>query len=142
MLSIGQTGQVFGEHGVGKTSTFMSYIPEAYPGTGRASIPAANLTPDDLLVNAPVRDTASGELVLRQLLMRQLRPGRPFVLVIDDSLQAGDMIQAQLMQVACNWTLGEHDLRAMGCIGCSSPTTSRRWRPAQAAPTWPSSTGW
>lgn len=117
MLSMGQTGQVFGEHGVGKTSTFMSYIPKAYPGTEVVLIPAANLTPDDLLVNAPVRDDRSGELALRQLLMRQLRPGRPFVLLIDDSLQAGDMIQAQLMQVACNWTLGEHDLRAMGCIG-------------------------
>ncbi|WP_312888042.1 AAA family ATPase [Nonomuraea rhodomycinica] len=117
MLSMGQTGQVFGEHGIGKTSTFMSYIPEAYPGTEVVLIPAANLTPDDLLVNAPVRDDRSGELALRQLLMRQLRPGRPFVLLIDDSLQAGDTIQAQLMQVACNWTLGEHDLRALGCVG-------------------------
>lgn len=117
MLSMGQTGQVFGEHGIGKTSTFMSYIPKAHPGTEVVLIPAANLTPDDLLVNAPVRDHRSGELALRQLLMRQLRPGRPFVLLIDDSLQAGDTIQAQLMQVACNWTLGEHDLRAMGCVG-------------------------
>ncbi|WP_328808498.1 AAA family ATPase [Nonomuraea montanisoli] len=117
MLSMGQTGQVFGEHGIGKTSTFLSYIPQAYPGTEVVLIPAANLTPDDLLVNAPVRDERSGELALRQLLMRQLRPGRPFVLLIDDSLQAGDTIQAQLMQVACNWTLGEHDLRALGCVG-------------------------
>ncbi|MEO3868759.1 AAA family ATPase [Nonomuraea sp. B12E4] len=117
MLAMGQTGQVFGEHGIGKTSTFLSYIPRAHPGTEVVLVPAANLTPDDLLVNAPVRDERSGELALRQLIMRQLRPGRPFVLLIDDSLQAGDTIQAQLMQVACNWTLGEHDLRELGCVG-------------------------
>lgn len=55
--------------------------------------------------------------MLRQLIMRQLRPGRPFVLLIDDSLQAGDTVQSQLMQIACSWTLGEHDLRELGCIG-------------------------
>ena len=49
--------------------------------------------------------------------MRQLTPGVPFVLLIDDSLQAGETIQSQLMQIACNWTLGEHDLRALGCVG-------------------------
>jgi len=64
-----------------------------------------------------VRDPHSGELVLRQLVMSQLKPGTPFVLLIDDSLQAGDTIQSQLMQIACNWTLGEHDLRALGCVG-------------------------
>ncbi|GAA2213759.1 hypothetical protein GCM10009850_092220 [Nonomuraea monospora] len=116
MLAMGQTGQVFGEHGIGKTSTFLSYIPRAHPGTEVVLVPAANLTPDDLLVNAPVRGER-GELALQQLIMRQLRPGRPFVLLIDDSLQAGDTIQSQLMQVACNWTLGEHDLRALGCVG-------------------------
>ncbi|MEU9790164.1 ATP-binding protein [Streptomyces sparsogenes] len=117
MIAMGQTGQVFGEHGIGKTSTFLSYIPEAHPGTEVILVPAANLTPDDLLVNAPVRDEHSGELVLTQLIMRQLSPGRPFVLLIDDSLQAGETIQSQLMQIACNWTLGEHDLRALGCVG-------------------------
>ncbi|TYB50617.1 AAA domain-containing protein [Nonomuraea sp. PA05] len=116
MLAMGQTGQVFGEHGIGKTSTFLSYIPRAHPGTEVVLVPAANLTPDDLLVNAPVRGDR-GELALQQLIMRQLRPGRPFVLLIDDSLQAGDTIQSQLMQVACNWTLGEHDLRELGCVG-------------------------
>ncbi|NJP96701.1 AAA family ATPase [Nonomuraea sp. FMUSA5-5] len=116
MLATGQTGQVFGEHGIGKTSTFLSYIPRAHPGTEVVLVPAANLTPDDLLVNAPVR-TERGELALRQLIMRQLSPGRPFVLLIDDSLQAGETIQSQLMQVACTWTLGEHDLRALGCVG-------------------------
>ncbi|MFK4188728.1 AAA family ATPase [Streptomyces sparsogenes] len=117
MIAMGQTGQVFGEHGIGKTSTFLSYIPEAHPGTEVILVPAANLTPDDLLVNAPVRDERSGELVLTQLIMRRLSPGRPFVLLIDDSLQAGETIQSQLMQIACNWTLGEHDLRALGCVG-------------------------
>ncbi|CAM3157325.1 AAA family ATPase [Stackebrandtia soli] len=116
MISMGQTGQVFGEHGIGKTATFLSHIPERHPGTEVVLVPAANLTPDDLLVNAPVR-TESGELALRQLIMRQLRPGSPFVLLIDDSLQAGDLIQSQLMQIACNWTLGEHDLRSLGCVG-------------------------
>ncbi|MEV4116644.1 hypothetical protein [Nonomuraea sp. NPDC049695] len=57
---MGQTGQVFGEHGIGKTSTFLSYIPRAHPGTEVVLVPAANLTPDDLLVNAPVR-TERGE---------------------------------------------------------------------------------
>jgi hypothetical protein len=117
MIELGQTGQVFGEHGIGKTSTFFSHVPRAYPDAELVFVPAANLTPDDLLVNAPVRDAGSGELVLRQLVMRQLKPGRPFVLLIDDSLQAGETIQSQLMQIACNWTLGEHDLRALGCIG-------------------------
>ncbi|WP_415925506.1 ATP-binding protein [Streptomyces sp. ME19-01-6] len=117
MIAMGQTGQVFGEHGIGKTSTFLSYVPEAHPGTEVILVPAANLTPDDLLVNAPVRDDHSGELVLTQLIMRQLTPGTPFVLLIDDSLQAGETIQSQLMQIACNWTLGEHDLRALGCVG-------------------------
>lgn len=114
MIDIGQTGQVFGAHGIGKTATFLSHVPESYE---LVFVPAANLTPDDLLVNAPVRDEATGELVLRQLVMSQLRPGRPFVLLIDDSLQAGEAIQSQLMQIACNWTLGEHDLRALGCVG-------------------------
>lgn len=117
MIAMGQTGQVFGEHGIGKTSTFLSHIPEAHPGTQVVVVPAANLTPDDLLVNAPVRDRDSGELMLTQLIMQQLTPGTPFVLLIDDSLQAGETIQSQLMQIACNWTLGEHDLRKLGCTG-------------------------
>jgi MoxR-like ATPase len=115
MIDLGITGQVFGEHGIGKTSTFFTHIREVHDGVGLVYVPAANLTPDDLLVNAPVRQ--DGELVLRQLIMRQLKPGRPFVLLIDDSLQAGETIQSQLMQVACSWTLGEHDLRALGCVG-------------------------
>ncbi|MFE5035773.1 AAA family ATPase [Streptomyces sp. NPDC056683] len=117
MIDLRQTGQVFGEHGIGKTATFFSHLARAYPDTSLVYVPAANLTPDDLLVNAPVRDPRTGELVLRQLVMGRLRQGRPFVLLIDDSLQAGDTIQSQLMQVACNWTLGEHDLRALGCVG-------------------------
>ncbi|WP_343233672.1 ATP-binding protein [Streptomonospora sp. PA3] len=117
MIETGQTGQVFGEHGIGKTSTFMSYVPERFPGTRVVVLPAANLAPDDLLVNAPVRDEHSGELMLRQLIMRQLVPGRPFVLLIDDSLQAGSTVQSQLMQIACNWALGGYDLRELGCVG-------------------------
>ncbi|MCM1976941.1 MULTISPECIES: AAA family ATPase [unclassified Streptomyces] len=117
MIELGQTGQVFGEHGIGKTATFFTHIARAHPDTALVYVPAANLTPDDLLVNAPVRDPRTGELVLRQLVMSQLKPGRPFVLLIDDSLQAGETIQSQLMQIACNWTLGEHDLRALGCVG-------------------------
>ncbi|WP_406864542.1 AAA family ATPase [Streptomyces sp. HUAS MG47] len=117
MIDMGQTGQVFGEHGIGKTATFFSHVAEAYPDAELVFVPAANLTPDDLLANAPVRDPATGELVLRQLVMSQLKPGRPFVLLIDDSLQAGESIQSQLMQIACNWTLGGFDLRALGCIG-------------------------
>ncbi|MFI1096414.1 AAA family ATPase [Streptomyces sp. NPDC020917] len=117
MIDMGQTGQVFGEHGIGKTATFFSHVEEAYPQAQLVFVPAANLTPDDLLANAPVRDEATGELVLRQLVMSQLKPGRPFVLLIDDSLQAGETIQSQLMQIACNWTLGEYDLRALGCMG-------------------------
>ncbi|MEV0369004.1 AAA family ATPase [Streptomyces sp. NPDC050636] len=117
MIDMGQTGQIFGEHGIGKTATFFSYLPKAYPDAELVFVPAANLTPDDLLANAPVRDARTGELVLRQLVMSQLRPGKPFVLLIDDSLQAGATIQSQLMQIACNWTLGEFDLRALGCIG-------------------------
>ncbi|WP_420077331.1 AAA family ATPase [Streptomyces sp. JL3001] len=117
MIDMGQTGQIFGEHGIGKTATFFTHIERAHENTELVYVPAANLTPDDLLVNAPVRDAHTGELVLRQLVMSQLKPGRPFVLLIDDSLQAGDTIQSQLMQIACNWTLGEHDLRALGCVG-------------------------
>ncbi|WP_406334775.1 AAA family ATPase [Streptomyces sp. NBC_00203] len=117
MIDMGQTGQIFGEHGIGKTATFFSHVARAHPGATLVYVPAANLTPDDLLVNAPVRDPRTGELVLRQLVMSQLKPGTPFVLLIDDSLQAGETIQSQLMQIACNWTLGEHDLRALGCIG-------------------------
>lgn len=114
MIDLGVTGQVFGEHGIGKTSTFVRHVRRR--GLRLVYVPAANLTPDDLLVNAPVRDEA-GELVLRQLIMDQLAPGGPFVLLIDDSLQAGDTIQSQLMQIACTWTLGEHDLRELGCVG-------------------------
>ncbi|MFF9813295.1 AAA family ATPase [Streptomyces sp. NPDC014006] len=117
MIELGQTGQIFGEHGIGKTATFFSHLTRAHSDTALVYVPAANLTPDDLLVNAPVRDPRTGELVLRQLVMSQLKPDRPFVLLIDDSLQAGDTIQSQLMQIACNWTLGEHDLRALGCVG-------------------------
>ncbi|MGW0188465.1 AAA family ATPase [Streptomyces sp. NPDC003362] len=117
MIALGQTGQVFGEHGIGKTATFFSHIARAHPEAVLVYVPAANLTPDDLLVGAPVRDPRTGELVLRQLVMSALKPGRPFVLLIDDSLQAGDTVQSQLMQIACDWTLGEHDLRALGCIG-------------------------
>jgi len=117
MIDMGQTGQIFGEHGIGKTATFFSHVARARPDATLVYVPAANLTPDDLLVNAPVRDPRTGELVLRQLVMSQLKPGTPFVLLIDDSLQAGETIQSQLMQIACNWTLGEHDLRALGCIG-------------------------
>ena len=115
MIDLGITGQVIGDHGIGKTATFFHHIRRAYEGVRLVYVPAANLTPDDLLVNAPVR--RDGELVLQQLIMRQLKPGKPFVLLIDDSLQAGSTIQSQLMQVACDWTLGEHDLRELGCIG-------------------------
>ncbi|HEY1180167.1 MAG TPA: hypothetical protein VGF17_28765 [Phytomonospora sp.] len=132
MIAMGQTGQVFGEHGIGKTATFLSYIPKRYPDTEVVLVPAANLTPDDLLVNAPVR-TDGNRLALRQLIMKQLKPGRPFVLLLDDSLQAGDTIQSQLMQIACDWTLGEHDLRELGCVGVfltdnesSAETSARR----------------
>ncbi|MGI5204927.1 AAA family ATPase [Spirillospora sp. CA-108201] len=114
MIELGITGQVFGDHGIGKTSTFFHHV-RRREDLALVYVPAANLTPDDLLVNAPVRQ--DGELVLRQLVMRQLKPGRPFVLLIDDSLQAGPTIQSQLMQIACDWTLGEHDLRALGCVG-------------------------
>jgi len=117
MIDLGQTGQIFGEHGIGKTATFFSHIPDHHDDTVLVFVPAANLTPDDLLVNAPVRDRVTGELVLRQLIMRQLRPGKRFVLLIDDALQAGETIQSQLMQIACNWTLGEFDLRELGCVG-------------------------
>ncbi|MGF1430857.1 AAA family ATPase [Kitasatospora sp. LaBMicrA B282] len=117
MIELGQTGQVFGEHGIGKTATFHAHVAARHPGVRLVVVPAANLTPDDLLANAPVRDPDTGDLVLRQLLMSQLMPGQPFVLLIDDSLQAGETIQAQLMQISCNWTLGEHDLRALGCVG-------------------------
>ncbi|MGW6564099.1 ATP-binding protein [Streptomyces sp. NPDC054975] len=117
MIDMGQTGQVFGEHGIGKTATFFSHITEAYPDTELVLVPAANLTPDDLLANAPVRDEETGRLVLRQLMMSRLKPGKPFVLLIDDSLQAGESIQSQLMQIACDWTLGGYDLRALGCVG-------------------------
>ncbi|MFD8423030.1 AAA family ATPase [Streptomyces sp. NPDC059466] len=117
LIAMGQTGQIFGEHGIGKTATFFSHMARAHPDATLVYVPAANLTPDDLLVNAPVRDAHSGELVLRQLVMSQLKPGTPFVLLIDDSLQAGDTVQSQLMQIACDWTLGEHDLRALGCVG-------------------------
>ncbi|WP_457032871.1 AAA family ATPase [Kitasatospora sp. P5_F3] len=117
MIELGLTGQIFGEHGIGKTSGFHSHLAAAHPDLRLVVVPAANLTPDDLLANAPVRDEASGELVLRQLVMSQLRPGQSFVLLIDDSLQAGDGIQSQLMQIACNWTLGEYDLRELGCVG-------------------------
>jgi hypothetical protein len=137
MVDLGLTGQVFGEHGIGKTSTFFSHIADAYQDTALVYVPAANLTPDDLLVNAPVRDPETDQLVLRQLIMDQLVPGRRFVLLIDDSLQAGDTIQSQLMQVACNWTLGEHDLRELGCIGVFlsdneslAETSARRSDPA------------
>ncbi|WTX37597.1 AAA family ATPase [Streptomyces sp. NBC_00658] len=117
MIDMGQTGQIFGEHGIGKTATFFSHVARSRPDATLVYVPAANLTPDDLLVNAPVRDPRTGELVLRQLVMSQLKPGTPFVLLIDDSLQAGETIQSQLMQIACDWTLGEHDLRALGCVG-------------------------
>ena len=80
MIDMGQTGQIFGEHGIGKTATFFAHIARAHPGTTLVYVPAANLTPDDLLVNAPVRDPHTGELVLRQLVMSQLKPGTPFVL--------------------------------------------------------------
>ncbi|OLT34800.1 AAA family ATPase [Actinomadura sp. CNU-125] len=116
MIDLGLTGQVFGDHGIGKTSTFFHHVRKR-EGVRLVYVPAANLTPDDLLVNAPVRRGGDGELVLRQLIMRQLKPGKPFVLLIDDSLQAGATIQSQLMQIACDWTLGEHDLRELGCIG-------------------------
>ncbi|TYK47032.1 AAA family ATPase [Actinomadura decatromicini] len=116
MIDLGITGQVFGEHGIGKTSTFFSHVRRRREDTALVYVPAANLTPDDLLVNAPVRQNG-GELVLKQLIMRQLKPGKPFVLLIDDSLQAGTTLQSQLMQIACHWTLGEHDLRELGCIG-------------------------
>jgi hypothetical protein len=33
MIELGQTGQVFGEHGIGKTSTFFTHIEEAYQDT-------------------------------------------------------------------------------------------------------------
>ena len=50
MIDMGQTGQIFGEHGIGKTATFFSHIARAHPDATLVYVPAANLTPDDLLI--------------------------------------------------------------------------------------------
>lgn len=121
-IATGKTLQVLGGHGLGKTSTAMG-IPSHYTGDVEViRINAANLTPDEMLINAPVKlITPGGETVyaLRELLMSKfdVPTGRKFVILIDDSLQAGPLLQNQFMQMAANGTLGAYDLKAMGCIG-------------------------
>lgn len=121
-IATGKTLQVLGGHGLGKTSTAMG-IPSHYDvDVDVIRINAANLTPDEMLINAPVKlITPGGETVyaLRELLMSKfdVPAGRKFVILIDDSLQAGALLQNQFMQMAANCTLGSFDLREMGCIG-------------------------
>ena len=126
-IEMEQTGVALGPHGIGKTKTFTNFIPTAFPGTKVVRINAANLTPEEIVANAPVNIAEKGkavQLALRELLMRSLKGHRdalghplPYVVVIDDSLQAGDIVANQMMQLACDWTIGTFDLRDYGCIG-------------------------
>jgi MoxR-like ATPase len=117
-----RTVQINGPHGIGKTKT-VEAIPNRYPGVRVVRLSAANLTPDEMITNAPVKlTTAEGKLeyALRELLMEQLTQqsdGSKFLLHVDDSLQANALLQNQFMQIACNWGLGSFDLRKEGCIG-------------------------
>ena len=93
-------------------------MPRAHPGTEVVLVPAANLTPDDLLVNAPVRDDRTGELVLAPADHASADARAcPSCCSSTTRCRPGETIQSQLMQIACNWTLGEHDLRELGCVG-------------------------
>lgn len=125
MLDMRMTGCVLGPHGIGKTSTFFSYIPETY-GWRVVRLNAANITPEEMLTNAPVNISVDEKVVLalRELLMDSLgvesldgEDVPRYVLLIDDSLQAGELVQNQMMQIACNLSLGSFDLRKHGCMG-------------------------
>lgn len=133
-IATGRTGVLVGPHGISKTASVVSSIPSVAAGLGYddaicVMLSPANKTPDDLKTAAPVRikvadatkvadGTPEGvELVLKHLLTSELKPGQPFVLLVDDPWQANQITQQMLMQLLGDWGIGPFDLRNFGLIG-------------------------
>jgi len=120
----GNTVQIFGDHGIGKSAGMKESA--IRQGLLCIKISAQNVAPDDLTSAAPIRievegkivstNAANFEMILQDLLMDRLRPGQPFVIIIDDSNQAHPLVQSQLMQLTNNWTIGSFDLKKLGCV--------------------------
>lgn len=116
----GITIQVFGDHGIAKTAAVCGQASAiarmlGFEGVTVVMIPAATIGPDDLISAAPVKK--DGETILVELITSQVRPGQPFVLVVDDPLMSPPIMANQYMQLKDKWRLGGFDLRAAGCIG-------------------------
>lgn len=114
-VRMGQTVQMLGPHGIGKTQTVTRFVPWFF-GARVVRIAASNLAPEDLITTAPVMiDTEEGaHMALRELLIDSIgdvKTGEKIYIFVDDSLQAGMHVQNAIMQMACNWTLGSFDLR-------------------------------
>jgi len=119
-IQTGITVRIFGRHGIAKTAGIEFLGPQVaqmlgYPDAIVVKVPAATISPDDLISAAPVRENDG--YVLYELLMEKLMPGKKFILLVDDSLQAAPIVQNQFMQPAAEWRLGGFDLRELGCIG-------------------------
>lgn len=106
------TVHMYGDHGIGKTSA-LKYIAKQR-GHKVVYINLANITPDDKMAVAPTK-LANGELALKQMVTKDLVPGEPFVLMLDDGRQASQAVQNQFMQVTCNWAIGQNPL--VDCVG-------------------------
>lgn len=120
----GCTVRIYGPHGISKSASVASQGPKVLesigiPGAQAIVLNAVNLSPDDAVSAAPVRVTdADGnvDLVLKDVVMEQLVPGTPALLIVDDSLQGMSIVQNQLMQLAQEWAIGSFKLREHGIV--------------------------
>ncbi len=120
----GCTVRVYGSHGISKSAAVVAQGPKVLEAIGIKDahcivLNAVNLSPDDAVSAAPVRvpdpnDPEHMTMVLKDIIMEQLVPNKPAILIVDDSLQGMSIVQNQLMQLAQEWSLGSFNLREHG----------------------------
>lgn len=129
-IRTGRTSMLLGSHGIAKSALVDSLVPqiaaeEGFDDAVLIKFDATNIAPDDLVTTSPFakeeikEGSDEPELVwyLRDFLLPKLIPGKKFVLFIDDSRQAHPLVQQQIMQLTCDWQLGNFKLREFGCVG-------------------------
>jgi len=120
----GNTVRIYGPHGISKSAATAAQGPKVLESIGIKGahaivLNAVNLSPDDAVSAAPVRVTGENgdvQLVLKDVIMSQLVPDKPALLIVDDSLQGMAIVQNQLMQLAQEWSLGSFNLRDHGIV--------------------------
>lgn len=103
VLKRGRTVAVMGEHGNGKTTGFEQAIERRFIGTDRVQLGCVSLSMSaidltDISMPIPQVEEKFG-YVLKQHLTDLLRPGRPFVLLLDDWRRTPKSLMSALLQL-------------------------------------------